>query len=239
MPHGMDSHRLTQFGSVSAQPLARVAIPGAGRCDQAPVGRGVIEPLEVHQLMNDDVIANPLWHGDEPPIEAHVPVTPARTPPRPLIADADARDRQTVCVSELPQPLRELRLRLRAKSPSVVGGKAAARQHRPLPQDPFDVALREGIGLPARSSARNRDADTAIVFDAEQVSARATMTHEVDWCNRAGGWRREGIVDHRRPRSGLAERKPQLHDDRIPDSPRALDNPSGADVISITLVRGT
>jgi hypothetical protein len=30
-----------------------------------------------------------------------------------------------------------------------------------------------------------------------------------------------------------------LHDDRIPDSPRALDNPSGVDVISITLVRGT
>ena len=92
----MDSHRLAQFGSMSAQPLASFAIPGTGRADQTPVRRGVIEPLEVHQLVNDDVIAHPMWHGNEPPIEAHVPVTPARTPPRPLIANADAGDRQTV-----------------------------------------------------------------------------------------------------------------------------------------------
>ena len=87
---------LAQFRPMSAQPLASVAIPGTGRGDQTPVCRGVIEPLEVHQLMNDDVIAHPLWHGDQPPIEAHVPVTPARTPPRPLIADADAGYRETV-----------------------------------------------------------------------------------------------------------------------------------------------
>ena len=129
-------------------------------------------------------------------------------------------------------------MRLRAESLSIVEGKAAARQHRPLTENPFDVALRKGVGLPARSAARNRDADTAIEFDAEQVSARSTMTHEVNRCNRGGGRRREGIVEDRRPRS-LAERKPQLHDDRIPDSARALDNPTGGSVISITLVRGT
>ena len=43
-------------------------------------------------------------------------------------------------MSQLPQPFRELDLRLRAEPVSIVDGKAAARQHRPLPENPFDVA---------------------------------------------------------------------------------------------------
>lgn len=109
----------------------------------------MIETLEVHQFMNHHVVAHPVWHGDEAPIQADVPVTSAGSPPRPLIANADARDRQIMCVSQFSQPPGELCLRLRAESLPIVDGKAAARQRGSLPQDPLDVALREGIGLAA------------------------------------------------------------------------------------------
>jgi hypothetical protein len=224
---------------MSAQPLASFAISGAGRRDQSPVRRRVIEPLEVHQLMNHDVVPHPMWHRDEAPIKAHVSVAPAGSPPGPLISDTDTDHGQTVRVGEVPQPLREFRLRVRPEFLSIVNGKAPARQARALSQDPFNMALRKGVRLSTRPAARNGHADATVEFDAEQVSSRPLMTHEIDRCDRADRRRCERIGGSRRPRSRLAERKPQLHDDSIPDSDGRLDRRRSVCVIFITLVRGT
>jgi hypothetical protein len=191
---------------MSAQPLASLAISGAGRCNQPPVRRRVIEPPEVHQLMNHHVVSHPMWHRDEAPIEAHVSVTPTGSPPRPLIANADAGHRYSVRVRQLPQPVREFRLRLHPKSRSVVNGKAPARQDRALSKDPFNMAPRKSVRLSTRSAARNRHADATVEFDSEQVPSRPAMTHEVHRCDRADSGSRERIGGCRRPRSRLAER---------------------------------
>ena len=101
-------------------------------------------------------------------------------------------------------------MRLLPEPLPVVSGKTAAREDRALARDPFNVTLRKGIGLPARAAARNRDADAAVEFDAEQIPSRSPMAYEVNRCNRAGGWR-SGTIPGDRPRSRLTERKAQLH----------------------------
>ena len=102
-------------------------------------------------------------------------------------------------------------MRLLPEPLPVVSGKTAARQDRALARDPRNVTLRKGIGLPARAAARNRDADAAVEFDAEQIPSRSPMAYEVNRCNRAGGWRSGTIPGDRRARSRLTERKAQLH----------------------------
>ncbi len=114
-------------------------------------------------------------------------------------------------VCQLQQPLRKLSLRLLPEPLPVVSGKTAAREHRALARDPFNMALRERIGLPARAAARNRDADAAVEFDAEQIPSRSPMAYEVHRCNGGGGCRTGTIPENRRPRSRLTERKAQLH----------------------------
>ena len=66
-------------------------------------------------------------------------------------------------------------MRLLPEPLPVVNGKTAAREDRALARDPFNVTLRKGIGLPARAAARNRDADAAVGFDAEQIPSRSPM----------------------------------------------------------------
>ena len=147
----MGSPQVNATPAMGAEPLTCFAIPRARRRHEPPVRRRVIEPLEVHELMNDHVVAHPVGHGDEPPVEADVTVPPAGTPARALIADADARDAQAVLIGELPQPNRELRSRLRAEPLSIVEGETPVRQRRALTQHPVEMASREGIGLPPRA----------------------------------------------------------------------------------------
>jgi hypothetical protein len=230
---------LAQFRAMGAKPLASFTVPGAGAGNQPPVGWRVIEPLEVHQLVNHHVILHPGRHGDEAPVEAHVPVAPTGSPSRPLITNADARHGQTVQISQLAQPLREVRVCLRPEPLSIVDGKATARQHRALPKNPVDMTLRKRVRRSTRPAAGNGYTHAAVEFDAQQVSSRPAMADEIDRCDRADrGWCGR-IERSRRPRSRVPERKPQLHDDRIPDSQIGLDTPPASSVISITLVRGT
>ena len=196
MPFGF-THRLAQFRTVKAQPLPCLSKPRTRRRHQPPVRRGVIEPLEVHELMNHHVVAHPVGHGDEPPVQADMPVPAARTPARALIANTDLRHAQAVCRGELVQANGQLRSRPGSQPAAIVGGKAAPRQRRALPDDPLDVAPREGVGFPARAAARNRHAHAPVEFDAKQVAAGAAMAHEVDGCNRVIAGRCEGAVERR------------------------------------------
>ena len=76
--------------SVLAQPLARVSIVGARMGDQPPEMTGVIEPPQVHELVNQYVVAHAVGHQHESPIQADVSRRRARSPARPLIPYTDA-----------------------------------------------------------------------------------------------------------------------------------------------------
>ena len=146
------THRLAQLRPMSAKPVTCFAIPGTRRRHQPPVRRRVIEPLEVHQLMNHHVVAHPFGHGDESPIEADMTVPPARTPSRPLIANADPRDAQAVLVGELAQPMRELRS---APGPCSRCDRRAEKRprdnSRALPRRPSRRGVARRRRLPAAS----------------------------------------------------------------------------------------
>ena len=103
------------------EPLTRFAIPRVHRRNEFPVRRRVIHPLEVHELVDDDVVAHPIGHRRESPVEAYMTVSTARTPPRALIADADARDAQAMLIGKLPQSNGELRSGLYPELLSIVG----------------------------------------------------------------------------------------------------------------------
>ena len=45
-----------------------------GERDELPELRRVIHSLQMHQLVNHDVVADPIRHPDEPPVETDVPV---------------------------------------------------------------------------------------------------------------------------------------------------------------------
>ena len=72
---------LPQRRSVPTQPVASGAVVGTRLGDEAPVGRRMVHPAKVHQLVDQHVIANRLRHQHQPPVQADVAVTPARTPP--------------------------------------------------------------------------------------------------------------------------------------------------------------
>ena len=103
------------------EPLTRFAIPRVHRRNELPVRRRVIHPLEVHELVDDDVVAHPIGHRRESPVEADMTVSTARTPARALIADADARHAQAMLIGKLLQSNWELRSGLCPELLSIVG----------------------------------------------------------------------------------------------------------------------
>ena len=200
----------------------------------------------MHELVNHHVIAHPLGHRDQPPVQADMSVAAARTPSRPLIANADPCHPQTVLLSKRLQARGQILVGLGLEPLSIVRGEPHLPQQGALALNPFDMMSREGIGFALRASARNGDAQAAVVLNAEQIAARATMADEVERGDGATGRWYAGHHGRRRCRFCRAERKPELHLDRIPDSshgscrPRyGLDSARPVSVIFIALVRGT
>jgi len=107
----------------------------------------MIHPLEVHELVDDHIVAHPVGHDHESPVEAYVTVATARTPARALIADADARDAQAVLIGKLLQTKRKLRSRLRTQLLSIVERETVVRQRRALTQHPVEMTSRKRVGL--------------------------------------------------------------------------------------------
>jgi hypothetical protein len=91
--------------SILAEPPARVVIAGACVRHKAPEVARVIEPPQMHQLVDQDVLADGLGHQDETPVEADVTGRRARSPARPLIPYADARYLKAVMLGQ-PEQLR-------------------------------------------------------------------------------------------------------------------------------------
>lgn len=140
----------------------------------------MIEAFQVHQLVNQYVIAHGRRHQDQSPIERDVAVTTTRSPARALIADAHPRDGQSVLSGNLHQPQRQLRPRPLAQRRSLLRSEGGWRESRALPRYPIGVTLHEGIGLALGSTARDGDPHTTVMFDAQQIPPRAAMADEVD-----------------------------------------------------------
>lgn len=200
----------------------------------------MIEPLEVHELVNDDVVANPWRHHDQPPVQADVPVAAAGSPARPLISNADPPDGEAKLCGKLVQAGRQLDLGLRLPRPSVEGQGRLASQPLALPRDPLGMPPRERVGLAARAAARNRHADAPIVIDPQKVAPGAAVADEIDLCDSRFAYRCRGCDCGlaRRCKRGcgcwcrIGERKTQLHDHRIPESAATAGSPATDEQLS-------
>lgn len=188
----------------------------------------------MHELVNHHVVADPVGHGDQPPVQADVPVSSARTPSRPLVSNADARDAKPVLIGQDEESRRQFLERLRLQPLTILTREPYLTQYRTLSLHPLDVATCECIGFALRATAGNRDADSPVLFDAQEIPAGAAMADEVQGGDGAGSQRNAGADAWRCCRRRHTEGKPQLHLDRIiPDSPTALDTPVTVSVIFI------
>ena len=62
-------HRNAQQVFVRAQPHASLLVVRTRGGDERPEFRRVIEAFQVHQLVDEDVIAHPVGHRHEPPVQ--------------------------------------------------------------------------------------------------------------------------------------------------------------------------
>ena len=97
----------TEAPSRRLQPTLGVAKSGTDRLDQAPETAGVVLLLDVHQLVEQHVVADVRRHLHEPEIEGDVAVARARSPARALIAYRDGADLEAVLDRELAQARQE------------------------------------------------------------------------------------------------------------------------------------
>ena len=80
----------------------------------------MVHSAEMHQLMNKNVIPDRRRHEHQSPVQADVPVTAAGSPPRTLVANADARDDEPMLRGELQQARRQLAASLFAMRAAIV-----------------------------------------------------------------------------------------------------------------------
>ena len=158
----------------------------------------MIEALQVHQLMDQHVVANRWRHQNEPPVQRDLAVTATGSPSRALITDAHAGHGQTLFSSDLQQACWQLCARARAKRHALLGAEHRWYEPRPLPCDPVDVTLHECVGLALRSAARDRHAYAPVMIDAQEIPSRTAMTNEVNrGCDGAIAGRCARIVNKR------------------------------------------
>lgn len=140
----------------------------------------MVQSPQMHQLMEDDVVAHPRRHQDEPPIQADVTVRAAGSPARALIPDADAPHRQLMARRQLDETPRQLDRGARAECAPLLGPEPGHLDPGPLLCDPLQMPQPERDRLPPRPPARNRHAHAPIVLHAQYVPARAPVPHEVE-----------------------------------------------------------
>jgi hypothetical protein len=75
----------------------------------------VVAHAQVHQLVQEQIVAHGIGHLHKPPVQADATVRRARSPPRALIPDADSSNDETVKRGELIEAGRQTRARQVAK----------------------------------------------------------------------------------------------------------------------------
>ena len=204
---------------MQSQPAPRFAIARADRRDELPVSRRMVEPVQVHELVQKHVIAHPVRHRDESPVEGDVSVAPARAPSRPLVADADARHRQPVVGGKGEQPCRQFCLRTCPQRLTLLRRERGWPQPCPLLLEPRPLAREERIGLATRPAARDGDTHAAVAVQPQQIAPCPWMPDERDQCrgrrrHLKGEWqlhdadRTAGCPPGRQPRAAVGADRP-------------------------------
>lgn len=145
----------------------------------------MIEPPEMHQLVNQHVLAHEARHQHEPPVQADVPRGRARSPSRPLVANADASHGEAVGGGELSELRRQF---AHCAEPQLFadGGIQRHLSGLPLPGalslplDPCSLLRGKSLGVTPRSPTRQRDADASVRPHADDVAPRAGMADKFD-----------------------------------------------------------
>ena len=158
----------------------------------------------MHQLVDDHVVAHPVGHRNEPPVQADMTRTRARSPSPALIADADACNRQVVNTGEIVYARRQFAFRAFDKLP--LGQTVAIGRNRPehgmrevdeaarllvlqaakLLVDPSSLAFGERRRFFGRAPTRQRHSNRVLVDHSHNVAACPGMADE----NRDGPSRR-------------------------------------------------
>ena len=170
--------------SVFAQPAPRVLVVGARMCDKAPEVARMVEPPEMHQLVNQHIVADGVWHQYEPPVQTDVTGRRAGSPSRALIAYADARHLKSMMFGEPQQLGGQLACGL---PPQLLDGLGAVRRSmcgeladmRPLTLDPGTLLLGEQLGVAAGSPSRNGDTDTSVRAHPDDITPGSRMADEI------------------------------------------------------------
>ena len=138
------------------QPVAGLAVVRTCVSDESPVRGRMVHPAQVHQLVNQNVIAYRWRHQHQSPVQTDVAVTPAGAPPRALIPDADARHDESVARCQVEQACRQLAACVLSQRAVIFERTKFGLRTRSLPDNPVNVALNERLGLATRAAARNR-----------------------------------------------------------------------------------
>jgi hypothetical protein len=170
--------------AILAQPLTRALIIGARVRDQAPEMARVIETPQMHQLVNEHVVAHRVRHQHKTPVETDVTGRGARSPTRALIPYADARHCQPMLRGKVPQSLWQLAGGLPAEFTDgfwrIAGAvRSAFADLRPLPLDPRLLLFGEQRGIPAGSPSRDGDTDTSVRPYPYDISPSGRMADEI------------------------------------------------------------
>lgn len=138
----------------------------------------------MHQLVNQHVIADRVWHQDKPPVQTDVTGRRAGSPSRPLIAYADARHLKSMMFGEPQQVDGQLARGLPAQLLDGLGtvGRSMCGEladMRPLTLDPGTLQLREQLGVAAGSPSRNGDTDTSVGAHPDNITPGPRMADEI------------------------------------------------------------
>src|ERR1043166_2455251 len=177
------SCRASDATTMLMQPAAGILIVRTRVGNEPPELPRVIEPAQMHELMDEHVVPHPIGHQHQTPVKTDVPVRRARSPTPALVADADSRHPQVVPARELQQPRRQLPPR--AVQGAATVGVGHARRLAAVGFEPPALLLNPGVEaaekrarLPHGSPARQRDADAAVVAHRNHVTAGAWMSDE-------------------------------------------------------------
>lgn len=110
----------------------------------------MVEPFQVHEFVYQDVLAHPVRHHDQAPVQRDMSVAPARSPACALVANGDPADRQTESGRQRQQLSRQFQHSPRPQRGSLILGQGGLpyRQALPLSSDPGPLPVRECLGLP-------------------------------------------------------------------------------------------